>query len=631
MKISEKVRTGCVIDDNILYAVNNRLKERKIAKNERIKYAESIKIDGVIDDYVSFVLERQLKDRGVWHKICEVFSTREDVADEGWRGEYFGKLMRGAVYVYRYTRDKELYDILTEAVKDLLPRQDEYGRFSTYTIEKEFCGWDMWARKYVLTGLLHYRSICRDEILKKKILAACERHLDYIVDKIGDGEGKIGITDTSSWWGGVNSCSILEPVVEMYKLTRKESYLDFAGYIVSTGGCKDGNLIELAISEKELPYEYPSVKAYETMSFFEGVLAYYEVTGTEKYYIAVCNFVEAVNESDITVIGCAGCTHELFDNAALKQTEYSETIMQETCVTVTWMRLLSRLYLLSGNVKYIDRIECSGFNALYGSLNTQWNEQYSFERKKYVSAMPFDSYSPLYMNKRGRGIGGYKEFQSGGYYGCCIAIAACGIALVALTSVMECDNGFIVNILCNATVRGRNCTLDIRSDYPRDGHSVIKIECSEQIYLNLRIRCPSWCNSVRVKAGGKLKMTQGYYTVSGMFNNGDTVEVKWREDVQAVHLNGKIAFTYGPLVLAADALKTKRDISAPVRMPAGGTEYRILPCKKGELVRIEVEAENDKILLTDYQSCGKHWLEKNAVMSVWLNEDNVNSDVKELA
>ena len=622
MNINEGVWTGSVIDDNILYAVNNRLKERRIMRNpEGIKYADKLKINGVMDDYVSFVLEHQLKDRGVWHKICEVFSTREDIADEGWRGEYFGKLMRGAVYVYRYTRDEELYDILTTAAEDLLSRQDEYGRFSTYTVEKEFCGWDVWARKYVLTGLLHYRSICRDESIKEKILVALEKHLDYIVEKIGNGEGKIQITDTSAWWGGVNSCSILEPVVEMYKLTRKESYLDFAEYIISTGGCKDGNLIELAISEKELPYKYPSVKAYETMSFFEGVLAYYEVTGVEKYYIAVCNFVESVNESDITIIGCAGCTHELFDNAALRQTEYSETIMQETCVIVTWMRLLSRLYFLSGNVKYIDRIECSGFNALYGSLNTQWNEQYSFERKKYVSAMPFDSYSPLYMNKRGRGIGGYKEFQSGGYYGCCIAIAACGIALMPLTAVMESNSGFIVNILCNATVQGKNCTLHIKSDYPHDGHGIIKIECAEPVYLNLCIRCPSWCKSVRVKANGKLKLTQGYYTVGGTFTNGDTVEVKWREDVQAMHLNGKIAFTYGSLVLAADALKTQNDISAPVRMPESGTEYRVLPCEKGELVRIEVETENDIILLTDYQSCGKHWLEKNAIMSVWLNEE----------
>ena len=46
--------------------------------------------------------------------------------------------MRGAVYVYRYTRDEELYDILTATFEDLLPRQDEYGRFSAYTVEKPY-------------------------------------------------------------------------------------------------------------------------------------------------------------------------------------------------------------------------------------------------------------------------------------------------------------------------------------------------------------------------------------------------------------------------------------------------------------------------------------------------------------
>ena len=66
MKINKEAWTGSVIDDNILYAVNNRLKERKIARNpEGIKYAEKIKISGVMDDYVSFVLEHQLKDRVV--------------------------------------------------------------------------------------------------------------------------------------------------------------------------------------------------------------------------------------------------------------------------------------------------------------------------------------------------------------------------------------------------------------------------------------------------------------------------------------------------------------------------------------------------------------------------------------
>lgn len=581
-----------------------------------MKYLEDLKITGQMDKNVTLVIEKQLKNREYWNKFCEVFSTKEDTLDEGWRAEYFGKMMRGATWTYRYSHDEELYEVLTEAAENLLALQEMNGRFSTYALEKEFCGWDMWGRKYVLTGLLHYRSICKDEDLKDKILISLEKHLDYIVTKIGGGDDKTPITSTSSWWGGVNSCSILETVVEMYKETGKKDYLRFAEYIISTGGCSEGNLIELALANDKMPFEYPTVKAYEVMSFFEGVLAYYEVTGIDKYYKAVCSFVEAVYKSDVTIIGCSGCTHELFDNSYIKQTEYSDVIMQETCVTVTWMRLLSRLYLISGNPTYIDRIEVSGFNALYGSINTEGNEQYSFERKKYVSAMLFDSYSPLYYNKRGRGIGGYKEFKSGGYYGCCVAIAACGIALMPLTSIMKDEKGPIINLLCNAVLKEKDYTLEIESSYPSCGQGKITVKCEKETNINLRIRRPSWCNKMSVN--NTVVDEDGYYTISGPLNDGDTFAVNYDMVLKPIKLNGKIAFMYGPLVLAADALKTDKDIRKPLHIEK--TDYKVLSAEKGEFIRIGLLTGDDEILLTDYQSCGKKWLNYNAFMTAWFNE-----------
>lgn len=597
--------------------------EHHIKKKERREkmpvahFVKDIRITGVMDEKVRFVLERQMKCRPYWQKFTEVFSTHEDIADEGWRGEYFGKMLRGAAWIYRYDRDEELYSVMTAAVRDMLSRQDDLGRFSTYPQDAEFRGWDIWCRKYVLTGLLSYRQICRDRTLCIEIDAALKRHLDYLVEKIGEGEGQIPMTQTSSWWGAVNSCSILESVLAMYQMTGEKRYLDFAAYILSTGGCRDGDLIELAFHDKKLPHEYPVVKAYEMISFFEGVLAYYETTGKEQYYRAVCRFVEAVFRGEITIIGCAGCTHELFDHAAVKQTEYSETIMQETCVTVTWMRLLTRLYLLSGEEKYIDRIERSGFNALYGSLNTEWNEQYSFERKKYVEAMAIDSYSPLYMNKRGRGIGGYKEFASGGHYGCCIAIAACGFALMPLSAVLRTKDGYIVNFLCNAAIEGKDHTLLLESCYPANGRGVITVRCEKPVCLELKLRRPSWCRRMTVE--GKAVECDGYYTVNRFFKDGDKLSVEWQTELQIERLNGKIAFTYGPLVLAADAKKTDADISLPVHLTQE-PEYELLPPEKGELVRLSLKTKDGNLLLTDYQSCGKKWLEKDAVMSAWLKE-----------
>jgi DUF1680 family protein len=172
-------------------------------------------------------------------------------------------------------------------------------------MEEEFIGWDLWSRKYVLTGMLHFREICKDEALKAEILSAMRKHADYVVERIGSGEGKTEICDTSFWWQGLNSATILEPMLALYKLTQEEKYLQFAEYILSTGGLKNANLLELATDNAKRPSEYPVTKAYEMMSFFEGALAYYELTGKEYYLTAVCNFASAIMKHEITVIGCA--------------------------------------------------------------------------------------------------------------------------------------------------------------------------------------------------------------------------------------------------------------------------------------------------------------------------------------
>lgn len=167
------------------------------------------------DEIIRLVQDRQLKDRSLWQLAAKQFKGTPDDVDLGWRGEYWGKLMRGACQTWKYTKDEELYQILQESVLDLLSAQDEEGRISTYSKAAEFQGWDLWCRKYVLLGLLHFEEICRDETQKERILEAAGRHLDAIIAHIGPEKGKKKITETSDHWGGINSSSILEPVVRL--------------------------------------------------------------------------------------------------------------------------------------------------------------------------------------------------------------------------------------------------------------------------------------------------------------------------------------------------------------------------------------------------------------------------------
>ena len=582
---------------------------------------------GVYLDYLDFTLNRQLLKPQTWADFARVFTADSDDRDRGWRCEYWGKMMRGACLCYRAAGNEALYGVLRSTVLDLLAAQRRDGRISTYSDACQLTGWDLWGRKYVMTGLLHFLEICPEEALRGSITSALISHADAILDRVGP--GKAEITETSDYWGGVNSCSILEPFMALYGLTKEERYLRFSEYILSTGGCRDGDLIETALKNEIPPCRYPEVKAYETMSFFEGVLAYYQATGKEKYLRAVMNFFNAVAETDLTIIGCCGCTHELFDHSAIRQTEPSRNIMQETCVSVTWMRLCAKLLLLTGDSRYYGFIERTGYNALYGAVNLHGLPQYDGQSKAYMDALPFDSYSPLTDSRRGVGIGGLKRFSFGGFYGCCACIASAGVALLPLTAVMRTEDGACVNALFSGrasflTAEGKRVALTARSEYPREGCMGLTVESEDgPAAFTLRLRIPEELSGTEILLNGArlsgLPMEKGYACLNGTFSSGDTVEIRGNIPLIRETVGGSEAFRYGCVVLARDEEK-EPGFDSPAQVPGGAVRYRMLPPEKGDMVRVLIGQKPGlpPLLLTDYASCGKRWNREKNRITVWM-------------
>ena len=595
------------------------------------------KYGAFIQKSMDFTYKTQLLDADLWKGFVELFRTDLDTTlnKGGWRIEYWGKMMRGGAMCCMYTQDDELYKALEDTVRDLLTTQDEHGRFTTYAIDKELQSWDMWGRKYIITGCLHFLQICRDEKLYKEVLDAIIRHADYITDHVGDGEGKLSISDTSRdgpdmgakrIWGGLNSASILDAFVELYTLTGKENYKEFADHIINFGGCIDKNLIDLALEDEIAPYQYPVVKAYEMMSFFEGVLAYYKLTGEEKYLIAVENFAKKVIKTDITVIGCSGCTHELFDNSYKMQTEYSEIIMQETCVTVTWERLMARLLALTGNPVYADQIEVAYLNAMLGSINTKNEKGFHMHTNEVLDPLPFDSYSPLYNNRRGKSVGGFKRYFDT-FYSCCVCIAPAGLAVYPLTAVMSGDCGPVVNNYVEGRVNmktpmGKNLVLESKTGYPRTQEYALTLDLEDSEAFEIAFRVPAWCDGMKVIVDGtQFTAEHGYVKVKRRWQNGDTVDVLLPMPVKMHRLNGRIAFTRGPITLTRDSAKEGKDaMSTPVK-PAYPLNFKLADPVGDELVRGYLTLEDGgSLLLSDYQSCGKEWNGALANITCWMNE-----------
>lgn len=574
---------------------------------------------GKVAETVDFTTTKQLYDKELWKKFANQFIDKLDTNDRGWRGEYWGKMMRGGCLTYMYSGNELLYNTLLYAVKELLKTQDDLGRISTYTVENEFNGWDLWCRKYVLSGLQYFYSICKDDKFKKEIIIAMEKMADYICLHIGD--GKKDILYTSHYWGGLNSCTILEPFVELYKLTLNKKYLEFAEYIIRSGACANGNMFESAEKDEVYPSQYPTTKAYETMSLFEGLLAYYEVTKNEKYINLVKKFVENSYSMERSVIGGLSGAHELFDNFYINQTEKQPYIVQETCVTVTWMRLLARLYFNTGDVKYIERIERSGLNSLWGSINTKWNTHYSSKVEKQVQALPFDSYSPLVYDKRGKDVGGFRMFLDGSSYGCCACIGAAGVALIPLLATIKNDNGFTINYYFNGTIKsttpqGCQVKINIISNYPIDGKIKIQINCETEENFVLRFRKPGWAKNYSVLGANYIEEND-VISIEQLWKNNEII-LDFPMTLQKEELNNKTAFVYGPIVLALDEDKGNKNIDKDIHL--SGETWQFEKPNENEIVRYRAKrVDGDDLIFTDYASCGKNWANSDAKVSVWLS------------
>ena len=624
-----------------------------------VNYKNNYRLSDITEETARFVEDKQLLDTELWITFAEQFELKHDPENLGWRCEYWGKMMRGASLVYAYTKNMRLLETLTATVRDIMTKQDERGRISTYNVANEFQGWDMWGRKYVLLGMQYFLEINEDKQLHDEVVNSMCRQVNYLISKIGAEEGKIQITKTSRHWYGLNSSSILEPVVRLYNLTGDKKYLDFAQYIADQGATYADNIFRLAEKKELRPYQYPVTKAYEMISCFEGLLELYRVTKTDWYKTALINFADLIFEDELSIIGCSGCTHELFDHTVVRQANTTNhKIMQETCVTVTLMKFFAQMNLLTADVKYIDAFEKSYYNAYLGSVNTKDVVPYR-AFKEYGQpnpfSLPFFSNSPLTAGNRNEYIGGFQKMEGGKVYGCCVCIAAAGVGMVPRTSVLTAEDGVVLNLYLRGktetfTPSGKALEIVIDTEYPADGKVKITLSPEKEEEFVIYLRVPDWSKTAEIKVCGEaICSKEGYNAVKRVWKKGDIVElcfdmsteiirpipygtqilmnrVVWgansittpgfdREDPEAKH---HFALRRGPIMLARDE-ELEADITAPIvpKIINGFAALELVKALSKTQLTAELTLEDGKkITLCDYASSGKS--NENHQSAVWL-------------
>lgn len=590
--------------------------------------AGSVTLTGIIDQKIRLITEGTLMVIDM-HALADYFRHTMDMFATG---EFWGKLMRASCLICSYTGDSQLRAIVDEAARDMLSIQRADGCLSTcpdHTQPNGSNGSDLWERKYALMGLLAYYELTGSA----EALEACVKLVRYTNSQVGESP-KTPITKTGWAFCGIESSSILEPVLRVYHATGEPAALELGRYIVASGCCDRENIFE-AIRAGKSPVEIGGngvaeqsiAKAYEMMSCFEGLCEYYRATGDTEALETVKLFWDKVEAEEITLLGSGGAdapfnlgpgTGEQWNRTRFEQTNPDIDLMMETCVTVYWMRLCHQMLRLTGEVKYADELERSLYNAILGALKPDGH---------------FFEYFPRFNGERNPKVN-YSFNIKGFDLSCCTANGPTGLGMAPYLAFSGTPDGVAVNFYESGRVRvpcgDAVVTLSMESDYPLMGKATLKVVSVEGSILPERpfvisLRVPSYAEDFTVMDASR-NMIKGeagtYLRLCGNITEGDEWLICFDIPlVQHPAPHGSnpagdhfTAFTYGSILLARDS----RDGVDPLTpIPVGEIrDYRVMPSERGGYLTVYVTVGDSEIKMVDYMSAGNDW--QGTSFAAWL-------------
>ena len=584
--------------------------------------AGAVRLDGFFENDIRNSIDH-------WNKGVVPYAAMVDFFRNGRSqfalGEMWGKAVRSGCMFYRYTADPELKEILSQTVKDLLSTVRPNGSISCVPPEKQpdGPGGDLWERKYVLLGLDRYYDLVEAD---PAVLRAMTDQADCIIEQVGE-PPKVPITSLGWSPNHIESSTLLEPFMRLYNRTGEKRYLDFARYIVSTGGSEGYDIFRQAydnVPPHEMGGPYP--KAYEMMSMFEGAVEYYRVTGDEYVRRSFMNLYDNIRRNEITIVGNGGGDQpyhpavmgEGWDHTAVEQTNPDITRMMETCVGVTWMKFCSQILRLTGDPSAVDEIEKYIYNGLLGAMKP------SGDGFSYVN---------LFNGEKVTNYGWGTTFGSLPVT-CCNLNGPMGLAYIPFVAVMESDRGPVVNLYNAAraelsTPQGDSLSLRIETDFPLSDRVLVRVDPHAASLFTLSLRIPSWSERTVVKVNGKKVRSVepgAYLSLERTWEPGDRVELAF--DMRCRLLvaprgsnragDSFQALVWGPIVLARDE-NIDPDYDEPVRVVAGKDRVvrvkRVAPTLASTRLEFEVPTDDGPIRMTDYASVNG-W--EGAHICTWL-------------
>jgi DUF1680 family protein len=372
------------------------------------------------------------------------------------------------------------------------------------------------------------------------------------------------LVDRDFGWGKIENYpghqEIEKGLVKLFRVTGDQRYLDLAKFFLDVRG-PDGekyNQAHQKITEQDSAVGHAVRATY----MYSGMADVAALTNDQAYVDAISRIWEDVVYRKMYITGGIGATggNEGF---AAPYVLPNLTAYCETCASIANVFWNHRMFLHKGEVKYIDVLERTLYNALLSGISL------SGDRFFY----------PNRLESKGR-----EERQEWFGCACCPSNITRFIPSVPGYIYASTDDRIYVNLYADNTANidldGKKVEMIQQTNYPWDGQVklVINPEASTRFWLYLRV--PGWARNetvpgdlyyftdqkddeVILKVNGEEKTARfikgGYMIINRIWKTGDQVELTLPMPVRKIEANekveedwGKIAIQRGPLVYCAE-------------------------------------------------------------------------------
>jgi DUF1680 family protein len=497
----------------------------------------------------------------------------------------FYKTLEAVAAMYAVTKDKKLDAMMDNAIAVIAKAQKEDGYIYTKSIiEQRKTGqakmfddklsFEAYNFGHLMTAAcVHYRATG-----KTSLLDVARKATDFLIVFYNNAtpEQARNAICPSHYMG----------IVEMYRTTKDQKYLDLVKKLIDIRGTVEGT----DDNSDRAPFrEMDKVVGHAVRAnyLFAGVADVYAETGDASLLATLDKMWDNVINHKMYVTGGCGA---LYDGVSVDGTAYKPDTVQkihqaygrdyqlpnfsahnETCANIGNVLWNWRMLQVSGDTKYADIIELALYNSVLSGISMDGNRFFYTNPLAASDDYPYDL----------RWMGGRVKYISKS--NCCPPNTVRTIAEVGNYMYSVGDDGLYINLyggnnLSTKLKDGSAISLEQQTNYPWDGKITITIKEAPTNEEAIFLRIPGWCKSSTFKVNGKtpsVLSSNGYVGIKQRWKKGDKIELDLYMPATLIESNpmveetrNQVAVKRGPIVYCLESSDLSHQNIFDVVIPA---------------------------------------------------------------